>query len=164
MNRLKELREERNLSTRGLAAIVGINHMAINYYENEKRDFNTTALKTLSIFFEVTIDYLLCHSSYYIFVNYNNIMLKINEDDYKLLYKDEFIHFNNNKRYINLNKLIGLDNDNDLSELIIDLYKHKRLDGLFDKNDASILENNTDVVEIILDKEFIEYMKKAIEL
>ena len=35
MNRLKELREERNLSTRALAAIVGINHMAINYYENE---------------------------------------------------------------------------------------------------------------------------------
>ena len=164
MNRLKELREERNLSTRGLAAMVGINHMAINYYENEKRDFNTTALKTLSIFFEVTIDYLLCHSSYYIFVNYHNIMLKINEEDYKQLYKDGYIYFDNNKRYINLNKLIESDNDNDLTDLIIDLYKHKRLYGLFDKNDESILENYTDVVEIILDKEFIEYMKKAIEL
>lgn len=63
--------------------------MAINYYENEKRDFNTTVLKTLSIFFEVTIDYLLCQSSYYIFVNYNNIMLKINEEDYRLLNKDD---------------------------------------------------------------------------
>ncbi len=131
--------------------------MAINYYENEKRDFNTAALKTLSIFFEVTIDYLLCHSSYYIFVNYHNIMFKINEEDYKLLYKDGFIHFNNNKRYINLNELIGLYNDNDISDLIIDLYRHKKLDG-------SILENNTDVVKIILDKEFIEYMKKTIEL
>ena len=164
MNRLKELREERNLSTRGLAAIIGINHMAINYYENEKRDFNTAALKTLSIFFEVTIDYLLCHSSYYIFVNYYNIMLKVNEEDYKLLYKDGFIYFDHNKRYINLNKLNGLDNDNDLSDLIIDLYRHKRLNGLFDKNDTSILKNNNDVIEIILDREFIEYMKKAIEL
>ena len=36
MNKLQESREERNLSTRNLAAIVGINHMAINYYENEK--------------------------------------------------------------------------------------------------------------------------------
>ena len=164
MNRLKELREERNLSTRGLAAIVGINHMAINYYENEKRDFNTTALKTLSTFFEVTIDYLLCHSSYYIFVYYHNIMLKVNEEDYKQLYKDGYIYFYNNKRYINLNKLIGIDNENNLSDLIIDLYRHKRLDSSFNKNDESILENNTDVVEIILDKEFIEYMKKAIEL
>ncbi|MBQ4570273.1 MAG: helix-turn-helix transcriptional regulator [Bacilli bacterium] len=164
MNRLKELREEKNLSTRGLAAMVDINHMAINYYENEKRDFNTTALKTLSIFFDVTIDYLLCHSSYYLFVNYHNIMLKVNEEDYKLLYKDGFIYFDNNKRYINLNKLIGLDNDNDLFDFIIDLYRHKRLDGLFDKNDTSIFEKNNDVVEIILDKEFIEYMKKSLEL
>ena len=135
--------------------------MAINYYENEKRDFNTTALKTLSIFFEVTIDYLLCHSSYYIFVNYHNIMLKVNKEDYKLLYKDGFIYFNTNKRYININKLIGLDNDNDLSKLIIDLCKHKRFDGLFDENNTAMLENNTDVVEIILDKEFIEYIKKS---
>ena len=164
MNRLKELREVKNLSTRGLAAMVDINHMAINYYENEKRDFNTTALKTLSIFFDVTIDYLLCHSSYYLFVNYHNIMLKVNEEDYKLLYKDGFIYFDNNKRYINLNKLIGLDNDNDLFDFIIDLYRHKRLDGLFDKNDTSIFEKNNDVVEIILDKEFIEYMKKSLEL
>ena len=36
MNKLQELIEDRNLSTRSLAAIVGINHMAINYYKNEK--------------------------------------------------------------------------------------------------------------------------------
>lgn len=90
-------------------------------------------------------------------------MLKINEEDYKLLYKDGFIFFNNNKKYINLNKLIGLDNDNDISDLIIDLYRHKRLDELFNKKDGSILENNTDVGEIILDKEFIEYIRKALK-
>lgn len=162
MNKLQESREDRNLATRSLAAIVGINHMAINYYENEKRDFNTTALKTLSIFFEVTIDYLIFHSSYYIFVNYHNIMLKVNEENYKQLYKDGFIYFNNHKRYVNLNKLIGLNNDNDLTDLIIDLYSHKRLDELFDKNDVSILDNNNDVAEIILDKKFIEYSKKAL--
>ena len=48
------------------------------------------------------------------------------EKDYKLLYKEGFIYFDNNKRYSNLNKLIGLDNDNDLSDFIIDLYKHER--------------------------------------
>ena len=50
------------------------------------------------------------------------------------------------------------------SILIIDLYKHKRLDGLFDKNDVSILDYNNDIVEIILDREFIDYIKKVIEL
>jgi DNA-binding XRE family transcriptional regulator len=34
MNKLQESREDRSLSTRSLAATVGINHMDINYYEN----------------------------------------------------------------------------------------------------------------------------------
>ena len=164
MNRLKELREERGLTVRSLENLIGINHSTITTYENETRDLNTNALKKFATFFEVTIDYLLCYSGYYVFVNYHNIMLKVNEEDYRLLYKDGFIYFNEGKRYVSLNKLIGLDNDNDLSDLIIDLYKHKRLDGLLDKNDTSILENNYDVVEIILNKEFIEHMKNAIEL
>ena len=164
MNRLKELREERGYTIRSLSAVIDMHYNTISSYENELRDFNTKALKKFAAFFEVTIDYLLCYSGYYVFVNYHNIMLKINEEDYKLLYKDGFIYYDNNKRYINLNKLIGLDNDNDLSDLIINLYKHKRLDVLFDKNDKSILKNNNDVVEIILDKEFIEYMKKSIAL
>ena len=164
MNRLKELREERGLTVRSLENLIGINHSTITTYENETRDLNTNALKKFAAFFEVTIDYLLCYSGYYIFVNYHNIMLKVNEEDYKKLYKDGFIYFNEGKRCVSLNKLIGLDNENDLSDLIIDLYKHKRLDGLFDLNNLPILENNNDVVEIILDIELIEYMRKAIEL
>lgn len=131
MNRLKELREERGYTIRSLSAVIDMHYNTISSYENELRDFNTKALKKFATFFEVTIDYLLCYSGYYVFVNYNNIMLKINEDDYKLLYNEGFIYFDNNKRYVNLNKLIGLDNDNDLSNLIKDLYKHKRLDGIF---------------------------------
>ena len=164
MNKLKEEREERGYTIRSLSAVIDIHYNTISSYENELRDFNTKALKKFATFFEVTIDYLLCYSGYYVFVNYHNIMLKVNEDDYKLLYKEGFIYFNEGKRCVSLNKLIGLDNDNDISDLIIDLYRHKRVDELFDKKDRAILENNNDVVEIILDKEFIEYMKKAIEL
>jgi transcriptional regulator with XRE-family HTH domain len=164
MNRLKELREERGYTIRSLSVVIDMHYNTISSYENELRDFNTKALKKFAEFFEVTIDYLLCYSGYYVFVNYNNIMLKVNEEDYKKLYKDGFIYFNEGKRCVSLNKLIGLDNENDLSDLIIDLYKHKRLDGLFDKNDVSVLENNSDVVEIVLDKNFIEFMKKSIAL
>ncbi|MBQ4570333.1 MAG: helix-turn-helix transcriptional regulator [Bacilli bacterium] len=164
MNKLKELREERGYTIRSLSAVIDIHYNTISSYENETRDLNTNALKKFATFFEVTIDYLLCYSGYYVFVNYHNIMLKVNEDDYKLLYKEGFIYFNEGKRCVSLNKLIGLDNDNDISDLIIDLYRHKRVDELFDKKDRAILENNNDVVEIVLDKNFIEFMKKSIAL
>ncbi|MBR6517430.1 MAG: helix-turn-helix transcriptional regulator [Bacilli bacterium] len=55
MNKLQESRKDRNLSTRSLAAIVGINHMAINYYENEKRDFNTKVLKSLRLLTNLSV-------------------------------------------------------------------------------------------------------------
>ena len=99
MNRLKELREERGYTIRSLSAVIDIHYNTISSYENELRDFNTKALKKFAAFFEVTIDYLLCYSGYYIFVNYNNIMLKVNEEDYKLLYKEGFIYFDNNEKY-----------------------------------------------------------------
>ena len=161
MNRLKELREERGYTIRSLSAVIDMHYNTISSYENELRDFNTKALKKFASFFEVTIDYLLCYSGYYIFVNYHDLMFKVNEDDYKKLYKDGFIYFNDGKRCVNLNKLIGLNNDNDLSELIVDIYKVKRFDRLFDDGDLSVL--NDDVCEIILDGEFVEYIRKAIE-
>ena len=161
MNRLKELREERGLTVRSLENLIGINHSTITTYENETRDLNTNALKKFATFFEVTIDYLLCYSGYYIFVNYHDLMFKVNEGDYKKLYKDGFIYFNDGKRCVSLNKLIGLDNDNDISGLIVDLYKVKRFDRLFNDGDLSVLDNQD--VEIVLDVEFVEYVKKAIE-
>lgn len=161
MNKLKALREERGYTIRSLSTVIDMHYNTITTYENETRDLNTKALKKFASFFEVTIDYLLYYSGYYIFVNYHDLMFKVNEDDYKKLYKDGFIYFNDGKRWVSLNKLIGLDNDNDLSGLIVDLYKVKRFDRLFDDGDLSVL-NNQDI-EIVLDSEFIEYVKKAIE-
>ncbi len=161
MNRLKQLREERGYTIRSLSALIDIHYNTISSYENELRDFNTKALKKFATFFEVTIDYLLCYSGYYVFVNYNNIMLKVNEEDYRLLYKEGFIYFNEGKRCVSLNKLIGLDNDNDISGFIVDLYKVKRFDRLFDNGNFSVLDNQD--VKIVLDSEFVAYVKKAIE-
>ena len=62
MNRIKELREERQLTTRALEDKIGMHHAVISNYENEKRDMPTNALKTFSKFFEVSIDYLLYNS------------------------------------------------------------------------------------------------------
>lgn len=165
MNRLKQLREERGFSIRSLEPVIGINHSTINVYENEKRDINTAALKKFAEFYEVTIDYLLCYSNYYIFVNYYNLMFKVNEDNYNDLVKKGYIYFNNeNKRCVKLNELIGVHSDVDLSELVKDLYMTKCLNSLFDKDNVFLkdFENVRNCVEVVLDGEFVEYIKNAI--
>ena len=48
MNKLKELRDERNLTVRALGPILDINPVSITHYENEKRDMSTEVLRKLS--------------------------------------------------------------------------------------------------------------------
>lgn len=57
--RLKELRNERELSQTQLAKSTGLSHTAIVYWENEQRIPNAKAIITLAKFFDVTTDYLL---------------------------------------------------------------------------------------------------------
>ena len=84
MNKIKFLREERGLTVRALGPKVGMNPVSITYYENEKRDMSTKVIKTLSSFFEVTTDYLLCVSNYCLYTNYKegSFTFKIREDYY----------------------------------------------------------------------------------
>ena len=70
MNRIKELREERGLTIRKLAELLNINNQNISRYENEARDMSTDMLKLFAKFYEVTIDYLLGFSCYYIYLKY----------------------------------------------------------------------------------------------
>ena len=170
MNRLKELREERGLSVRKLSELIGIKFESISRYENEKRDISTDLLKLFSNYFEVSIDYLLGHSAYYIYLRYNRINLKVNEDNYKSLFRNGLIYFDDsNHRCIKLNELIGLDDcDNDLSDMIEDLYRNKRFNDLFDKNSFGVV--NKDVIEeiindseIVLDRQFVMFMRECVK-
>ena len=63
MNRLKILREEKQLNQIDIANFLTISVPAYSYYENEKRDIPTEILKKLSIFYGVTTDYILGHSN-----------------------------------------------------------------------------------------------------
>lgn len=58
-DRLKDLRTERELSLRQLAALVNISYSAIEKWENQTRVPNGEAIVTLAKFFGVTTDYLL---------------------------------------------------------------------------------------------------------
>ena len=57
--RLKELRNEKNLSQAQLAKVTGLSHTAIVYWETEQRVPNANAIVTLAAYFNVTTDYLL---------------------------------------------------------------------------------------------------------
>lgn len=128
MNRLKELREERDLTVRKVDELTGINYMTLNNYENEVRDMSTKVIKQLASFYEVSIDYLLNNSDYFLYVNYRNIEKKyiIQKNMYELLLKKGLISFNDNKRFVDLNKLLGLDESRDANILIQDIYNSLR--------------------------------------
>ena len=59
MNRIKILREEKNIYQKDLAKLLNVSIPAINYYENEKRAMDTKTALILADFFEVSVDYLL---------------------------------------------------------------------------------------------------------
>lgn len=59
MNRLRQLREGRNLYQSDIAEIIGVTTSAYSFYENEKRDMSPETLEKLADFFGVSIDYLL---------------------------------------------------------------------------------------------------------
>lgn len=59
MNRIKMLREEKNIYQKDLAKLLNVSVPAINYYENEKRAIDTETASKLADFFGVSVDFLL---------------------------------------------------------------------------------------------------------
>lgn len=168
MNRLRDLREERGLSLRKLEEIINVSYSTIRNYENEFRDISTEMLKKFASFYEVTIDYLLGYSGYYVYVNYDhgNLLLKIDEEYYKDLVRDKYIYFSNNHRYIDVNKLLGINSNNDIGDFIINVYKFRNVEEMFDKKKVSIdkLKEINESFEVVLSKEFVDYLKRCIDL
>lgn len=59
MNRLKELREDRDLTQLQLANILGISQRNYSYFETGKTNLTADILMKLASFYDVSIDYLL---------------------------------------------------------------------------------------------------------
>lgn len=59
MYRLEELRKEKNLKQADLGRMLGLTAQAISKYEQGDREPTFEVLKKLSMFFNVSIDYLL---------------------------------------------------------------------------------------------------------
>lgn len=63
MNRLKELREKKDLFQSDVAKFLGITTPAYSYYESNKREMSAKTAKKLANFFNVTVDYLMGNDS-----------------------------------------------------------------------------------------------------
>ncbi len=59
MNRLKELRIEKNLLQSDIAKVINKSDRIVGFYETGERDMSTETLSILADFFDVSIDYLL---------------------------------------------------------------------------------------------------------
>ncbi len=58
LKRLKQLREEKNLSQQKLADEFGISQQSINQYENHDTEPDLAMLKKMADFFDTSIDYI----------------------------------------------------------------------------------------------------------
>ena len=59
MNRLREIREDRDLKQSDIAKVLNTSQVAYSYYEIGKRQLPIDLLKKLAIFYDTSTDYLL---------------------------------------------------------------------------------------------------------
>lgn len=101
MNRLKELRIDKNLSQAKLAELFNISQQAVSHYEKGVRDIDSALLKNLANFFNVSTDYLLGISDIKNYTDDSNITIALNSDtDYDDLPDEAIKEINNFIDYV----------------------------------------------------------------
>lgn len=164
-NRIKELREERELSLRDLGLLIDIKYNTISSWETGIRDMSTKIIKQLSSFFEVSTDYLLNYDGFCLYLTYENskTVYRIDDKDYQLL--KDYIYFNNEaKRCIDINKYVGCAKEVNCGEVLNEISLHLKLEKLFDKK-ATINQFNdiiNDKDRVILTVGLLDALKAAI--
>ena len=73
MNRIRELRIEKELTQKDLAALLSINQTAVGKYERGELEPNLQSLKKLSHIFECTVDYIIGNSD-----DFGNVVVQNN--------------------------------------------------------------------------------------
>ena len=66
--RLKELRQERDLTQQEMAKLLGVSRVTYSRYENGKREIPLTLLIKLADIFKTSIDYIVGRSDYWLFL------------------------------------------------------------------------------------------------
>lgn len=101
MNRLKELRTEKKLSQTKLAELFNISQQAVSHYEKGVRDIDSSLIKNLANFFDVSTDYLLGISDIRNYTEDPNITIALHSDtDYDDLPEEARKEINNFIEYV----------------------------------------------------------------
>lgn len=101
MNRLKELRTEKKLSQTKLAELFNISQQAVSHYEKGIRDIDSSLIKNLAKFFDVSTDYLLGISDIKSYTEDPDMTIALHSDtDYDELPKEAIDEINNFVEYI----------------------------------------------------------------
>lgn len=93
MNRIRELREDRDLRQSDISQITGIDQRTLSNYETGKTNPDSFAIIKLAEFFEVSTDYLLGVSDYN-FYNSQNVLKEISDIQSRLDNLYDFIKKN----------------------------------------------------------------------
>lgn len=59
MLRLRDLREDKDLTQKQVAKIINVTQVAYSYYELGRREIDLKSLKKLAIFYNTSVDYIL---------------------------------------------------------------------------------------------------------
>lgn len=101
MNRLKELRIEKSLSQAKLAELFNISQQAVSHYEKGVRDIDSSLIKNLANFFDVSTDYLLGISDIRNYTEDPNITIALHSDtDYDDLPEEAIKEINGFIEYV----------------------------------------------------------------
>ena len=170
MNRLKELRNEFKYTVRDVEELTGYSNASISFYETESRNMNASIMLTFANLYHVTVDYLLNNSPLGVYVYYktNEQQYMLDEYHFKKYLKDGFITYLNNKRYIDLNKKMQLDNSLDVSVLLNRFLEKEQLESLVDGDSCNLKVpvSRFDVIEKIirLDDEKLEAIRNMLKV
>ncbi len=93
MNRIRELREDRDLRQIDVAKSTGIDQKTLSNYETGKTNPDSFAIIKLAEYFNVSTDYLLGISDYNFF-GFQNVLNEISEIQIKLKNIQDFLKKN----------------------------------------------------------------------
>lgn len=134
MNRLKDLREERDLNQSFLANLLGVSQVAYSQYETELYNISNDLLRKLSEFYNTSIDYIFYRT-----------------DDRKIYKKNTIEYYGNSNNL----KLLRLNNSKTQKIVAMDLHIPLKTYIKY--------ENTTIKINIQLMKFFADYYKTSMD-
>ena len=129
-NRLRELRKERNVSTRELSEVISLSFTAISKVERGEQELRTNDIVEICSYFKCSSDYLLCMSGER---NLESNQLIINDVERKMLETMQEISDEGLKMLIDYSNFIKEKYPNASQKILYDGYNVNILRGYKDE-------------------------------